>query len=86
MGKVLFVVLIALVVWLLFFAKRSLKIRRDQPGSLRGKQGAAHDAPERMVACLRCGVHIPASEAAELVGQRGKYTCVEPDRCANLPR
>jgi hypothetical protein len=82
MGKVLFVVLIAVVVWLLFFAKRTLKIRRDGDGA----EAPRGIASERMVECMRCGVHIPASEAAELVGARGKYTCVEPERCGNLPR
>jgi hypothetical protein len=82
MGKVLFVILIGVVVWLLFFAKRTLKIRRDGDGSGAPPRGISS---ERMVECMRCGVHIPASEAAELVGQRGKYTCVEPERCGNLP-
>ncbi|MFN7221699.1 MAG: PP0621 family protein [Burkholderiales bacterium] len=82
MGKVLFVLLIGVVVWLLFFAKRTLKIRRDGDAAA-PPRGIS---PERMVECMRCGVHIPASEAAELVGQRGKYTCVEPERCGNFPR
>ncbi len=81
MGKVLFVLLIGVVVWLLFFAKRTLMIRRDGDAAT-PRRGIA---PERMVECMRCGVHIPASEAAELVGQRGKYTCFEPERCGNLP-
>lgn len=84
MGKVLFVILIGVVVWLLFFAKRTLKIRRDGEGA--GDTPPRSITSERMVECMRCGVHIPASEAAELVGQRGKYTCVEPERCGNFPR
>ncbi|MFN5029139.1 MAG: PP0621 family protein [Burkholderiales bacterium] len=81
MGKVLFFLLIGVIVWLLFFAKRLGKgIRKnDAPASRSG-------APEQMRQCSRCGVHLPISEACELAGQRGKYSCADPANCANRPR
>jgi len=82
MGKVFFLVLIGVVVWLLFFAKKVVKRKRD------GQSGAVSPraAVEQMRQCARCGVHIPTSEACELAGQRGQYSCADPDTCANRPR
>lgn len=34
---------------------------------------------EDMVACSRCGVNMPRSEAAQ--GPGGKYTCRDPSTC-----
>ncbi len=83
MGKVLFLVLIGVVIWLLFFAKRIGKGRDDANSA---SPATRRDAPEQMRQCSRCGVHIPLSEACELAGQRGKYSCADPDNCANRPR
>jgi hypothetical protein len=74
MGKVLFLVLIGVVVWLLFFAKRSMSIKREKPPAT---------LSERMLLCNRCGVHIPASEACAIAGTTGKYSCADPERCGN---
>jgi len=82
MGKVLFLVLIGVVVWLLFFAKR---VGKDKGDSQSGTPPPLN-APEQMRQCARCGVHIPASEACELAAQRGKFSCADPDNCANRPR
>ena len=93
MGKVLFFVLIGVIVWLLFFAKRMGAGRRkgrDIDGRVNGSgDGAAPPrsiAPEQMHQCSSCGVHLPMSEACALAGQRGKYSCADPDNCANRPR
>lgn len=83
MGKVLFLVLIGVVVWLLFFAKRGAKGRDDASS---GAPDSPRNTPEQMRQCARCGVHIPISEACELAAQRGKFSCLDPDNCANRPR
>lgn len=82
MGKVLFLVLIGVVVWLLFFAKKVVK----RNGARQSGAASSRDAIEQMRQCARCGVHIPPSEACELAAQRGKYSCADPDNCANRPR
>jgi hypothetical protein len=81
MGKVLFFLLIGVIVWLLFFAKRLGKGAKKD-----GSPVPRSSAPEQMRQCSRCGVHLPASEACELAGQRGKFSCADPDNCTNLPR
>lgn len=37
--------------------------------SVRGRDGVADPAGERMVACAHCGVYLPASEALEAGGR-----------------
>jgi hypothetical protein len=83
MGKVLFFVLIGVIVWLLFFARRGIGKIDEGKGKSEGKSAPWSNAPEQMRQCARCGVHIPVSEACELAAQRGKYSCVDPDICAN---
>jgi uncharacterized protein len=54
-GKFLLVVaVIVLVGWLLFGARRRRPPRAELP------------APEGMLRCAHCGVHLPASEALQL--------------------
>ena len=68
MGKLLFFALIAVAVyWLL---------RKPQGNADRGQQ--APPAPERMVACARCGLHVPRSESVEAAGRH--YCCQEHRR------
>ncbi|OFZ98026.1 MAG: hypothetical protein A3H35_00760 [Betaproteobacteria bacterium RIFCSPLOWO2_02_FULL_62_17] len=62
MGKWLFLVLLALVVYLAVKAARR-KVRA-KVRSLR--------TPEDMVACGRCGVNLPKSEAFQ---SQGRYFC-----------
>jgi len=50
----LVVAVIVLVGWLLFGGRRRRPARRDLP------------APEGMLRCAHCGVHLPASEALQL--------------------
>ncbi len=78
MGKVIFGILIAAIVWILFFAKRKINTDQsttDQDGRVRQKQ-----QPERMVSCARCGVNIPESEAE--AGANGSYTCRNVNDCS----
>lgn len=70
MARILLLLAIGFVVWLLFrgFFKAQLK---DAPES-------DTKAAEDMVACSRCGVNMPRSEAAE---EGGKYLCRDPSTC-----
>jgi len=67
-SKFLFFVLIALVIYMLLKQPR----RRD------GADRRPPAAPESMVACARCGLHIPASESVEAAGRH--YCCQEHRR------
>ena len=67
MGKLLILVLVALVAYLLW---RGLR-RPERPA--RG----AHGDGERMVDCSQCGVHLPVSEAVEA---KGRYFCSDEHR------
>lgn len=66
MGKLLFFGLLALVVYLLL-----RKGQREQ----RIEQSAK--APENMVRCARCGVHLPRSES---ILSGGQFYCSEEHR------
>jgi uncharacterized protein len=67
MGKVLLLVLLALIAYLAIRAM--LRSREAHRGG---------DAPaEDMVACEHCGVNLPRSEALE---RRGRYFCSEEHR------
>jgi uncharacterized protein len=54
---------VVLLLWLLFGRARRARGDRPPPSSPRGA------APEGMVACAHCGVHLPGSEALRL-GER----------------
>jgi uncharacterized protein len=65
MGKVLVLVVVALVAWIVLRAW----LRRP------GRSGAA--AAEDMVACAHCAVNLPRSEA---VKAQGRFFCSEEHR------
>ena len=61
MGRLLVLVLLIVVaVWLV---RRALR-RLDPPGA-----GQAAKAPDELVRCAHCGVHLPRAEARELAGR-----------------
>jgi uncharacterized protein len=67
MGKILLFALLALVVYLVL-RSRTGEARRRDPGA----------APaEDMVACARCGINVPRSEAIE---SRGLLFCSDEHR------
>jgi uncharacterized protein len=66
MGKLLILLLVALV---LYFLWRGFG---REPG--RGKGAGAQPEGERMVGCQQCGVHLPLSEAVQ---SQGRYFCCE---------
>lgn len=72
MGKILFLLVIALLVWMLFrgfFKSQVRKGERHPAQSVRG---------EDMVACARCGVNLPRSEARE---EGGRLVCASNPHC-----
>ena len=70
MGRILFFVLLALVVYLVWrsFQRRDAG-ERPAPGRDAG--------PQAMVSCAKCGLHVPRHEALPL-GER--YYCCEEHR------
>ncbi len=72
---VLLVVVLA-VVWLLRSANRR---RVPPPAPSKPPSAGAQDAPEAIVACAHCGLHLPRGEA--LPGRGGVF-CSEAHRTA----
>jgi uncharacterized protein len=68
MAKLLLLLgVIAVIIWLLTHQRRS--VRHD------GSAASAPRPAEKMVACARCGVHLPQSEAVSVAGRY--YCCPE---------
>ena len=72
MGKLLFFLLIGLLVWWLVKGLTKTSKRETPPG----EPGTAKE--EDMVACARCGVNMPRSEAR---ADAGKFYCVNNPHC-----
>jgi uncharacterized protein len=70
LARIILLLVIGFVIWLLF------------RGFLRAQTRDENAAPpkdvEDMVACARCGVNMPRSEARE---EGGKFTCRDPSTC-----
>lgn len=74
MKFLLLAVIIALVIW---FARRG-RGRVQPPNTPKAPTAPdAADAPQRMVACVQCGMHLPSAEA--LPGRGGVF-CGEAHR------
>lgn len=71
MGRVLFLLLIALVVWALV---RNFLRRQAQAEA----QPARSASGEDMVTCARCGVNMPRSEAR---ADGARFVCRDNPRC-----
>lgn len=76
MGRLLFFLLIGLLVWIFVRHVGRVAARREAQA-----QRAAAREPEAMVACARCGVNLPRSEARE---EDGRLVCRDNPSC--LPR
>lgn len=78
MAKIIFLAVIALLVWLFFFKSKSPgkgdAISRDAERNQLGS--------EKIVLCSVCGVNIPESEA---VTRDGRTTCADPANCKSRP-
>jgi uncharacterized protein len=66
-SKLLFFILIAVAVYLLLRPSAGAPARRRR----------ADPAPEPMVACARCGLHVPRSESVE---DEGRHFCCPEHR------
>ena len=77
MGKVIFGLLIAAMVWLLFFAKR--KKNKQTLNDKNAKSSTATAQIEQIVKCVRCGVNIPQGEATKVTDNT--FVCANPAQC-----
>ena len=75
MSKLILLLFLGFLAYLLFKGLQRAAARR---------QGKAQPppAPERMVACARCGVHLPESEAVQT---EGRHFCSEEHRRLGAP-
>jgi uncharacterized protein len=71
---ILLLVVLGVAAWLL------IGRRRRRPGP---PPGPAETGPEPMLACARCGLHLPQAEA--LTDSRGLRYCCEAHRLAGPP-
>jgi uncharacterized protein len=71
LGKILFFLLLGFLAWLLIRGLTKSKLKHDQDPARRGRV-------ENMVACARCGVNLPASDARE---EGGRFFCVDNPHC-----
>ena len=73
MGRILFIIIVGIVIWLLWKGSVRLTERPGAPGTARNP-GRGED----MVSCARCGVNMPRSEASE---EGGRLVCRDNPRC-----
>jgi len=73
LGRILFYILIGIMIWLLWRGGRRVGAPREP-----AQGGRAED----MVACARCGVHMPRSESRE---EGGRLVCRDNPRCGAAP-
>ena len=71
MGKLLFFLLLGLLAWALVRGLTKSKLKHDEDPA---KPGRVED----MVACARCGVNLPRSDARE---ESGRFFCVDNPQC-----
>jgi len=76
LGRILFLLVIAFMIYLLFKGFLRAQTRREEED--RKENGKVED----MVACARCGVNLPRSEA-EADGAR--FVCRDNPRCIASP-
>jgi hypothetical protein len=70
MGRILFFLLIGAALWLLL--RYTLKARKPEDPPAETKEG------EDFVACSRCGVNLPRSEAR---AESGLFYCLDQKTC-----
>ena len=70
MARILLLLAIGFAIWLLFRGFFRSQVKEPPPSEAR--------QAEDMVACARCGVNMPRSEAKEA---GGKFTCRDPSTC-----
>lgn len=73
MGRILFYILIGVMIWLLWRGSQRVAAPPKPRESALG---------EDMVACARCGVHMPRSDSRE---EGGRLVCRDNPRCGAAP-
>ena len=71
MGRILLLIFIAFMIYLLFRSFMRSQVKRDEPPRSVGEA-------EDMIACARCGVNLPRSEARE---EGGRWVCQGNPNC-----
>ena len=74
MGRILFFILIAFLIYLLFRGFMRAQAKKD----LDAAPPKSPLEPEDMVACARCGVNVPRSSARE---EAGRWVCLGNPNC-----
>ena len=77
MGRILFWLILAFLAW--WFVKGVLRATRDREI---GKKESQSLEAEDMVACARCGVNLPKSEARS---EGAQFFCRDNPRCIASP-
>jgi uncharacterized protein len=74
LGRIVLLLIIAFVIYLLIRGFMRKQVKRDEADGALSKSNGGED----MVACTRCGVNLPRSEALVVAGQ---LVCKENPRC-----
>ena len=77
MGRIIFLLVIAFLVWLVFRGFFRAQTRREAE-----VPAPRSDKGEDMVACARCGVNLPRSEAKT---EGNAFICRDNPRCIASP-
>lgn len=72
MGRIILLLAIALAIYWLFRGFFRAQVRKDEPPPATTIKG------EDMIACARCGVNLPRSEALE---EQGRLVCKNNPHC-----
>ena len=85
MKYVLVVLVIVIVLWWMWGrGERGAPAARSARPEPRGRRDGGEAAPESMVRCAHCGVHLPRSDA--LPAPDGAVYCCAPHRAAGARR
>ena len=76
MGRIVLLLIIAFLVWLVFRGFFRAQVKRGTEVEARTEKG------EDMVACARCGVNLPRSEAR---ADGNAFVCRDNPRCIASP-
>lgn len=75
MRNLLIFILVLVVIW---WVRRALSKPRGGDARSGGRRGTPKNAPEPMLACDQCGVHVPESEGVH--DDNGFFCCEEHRR------
>ena len=81
MGKILFFLLLGFLVWLLVRGLTKSKLKHDEDPARPGRVEDGGQPPrgqDQLVACTRCGVNLPRSDARE---EGGRFFCIDNPHC-----